>query len=125
MSFVHHHYEDESAKLTVAAIDENEKVLSPTMPNISVKDLSQTIKVKKTLTWSERRAKYIPNMDAASIGFGITHPDYNRYLSPWNQQSHHEQAAADLSSTKHTTSSIVKATKYDKYGQEIKVASGL
>src|SRR5690606_34121719 len=35
----------------------------------------------KVATWRERRAKYKPNTDASSLGFGPSHRHYQRYLS--------------------------------------------
>ncbi len=53
----------------------------------TAKDLAKTIKVAKPLTWAERRAQYVPNTDAAGLGYGTRHRDYGRYMSPWQAQN--------------------------------------
>jgi len=60
--------------------------LSQTM-GMTVRELAETIQVDLPALLAERRAHYVPNMDAAGLGYGPRHRDYKRYLSSWNARS--------------------------------------
>jgi len=72
----------QSASLSQTQPSQTSSGVTVTM-NMTVKDIMKALEgtLPPLESSAERRAKYVPNIDAASLGYGIHHRDHSRYLA--------------------------------------------
>jgi len=86
--------------------------LAKTM-SMTVDDYAKSLPRPKVQTWAERRAAYVPNTDAGSLGFGSRHRHYQRYLSTFTpgtasavRETYQDQTQKEYAVTENTSPDV-------------------